>query len=634
MSEQVAVGLPKGLATIALLKANFDAKRDHVEMFTPFVVDVIAPRGDAFQLADIKEDLLSVHGLDIPDDPLRIVLTRLVRRGYLRREGGRYVIDHEKLPETNLAEARRRAEEKQQALGESLRQFAQTRGQVLQTADDALSLLLAFFAQHHVRLLVGGFRQPPPHLEQHPTSGGSKTVAAFITETCTGDSGLRATLEDMLAGFVLQNTLFLRDISTASRKFKDLTVFFDTRFLLHVLGLGSKSNVRAAREALTLLRSTGAKQAVFDVTVAEIRGLLKVYISHLGTHGGRLSLHQNELTRFFLNENYMPSDVQQVAALLEDQLKRQQRFAICATPPRDRLYTLDEKALAERLRSEDDTSIHPPRVTHDVDCVAAVLTMRAGRRSGTWDDAKAVFATTTGLVAFNISKWYEDSGEGGVPPIVLMQELSSIAWLKDPSLSPKLKLHELVALCSVALRPSERIWKSFLAHLGREEEKGTLTSDEAVAVLASGLTDRLLGEQGFPDDPDASTMQEVIERVKATYAGEASTKIAEAERSVENAAERQRVAELRTGALVRRVARLTSQIVFWVLCFAVIAAAIGVPQAFESRFILRAAGWILSGAVGVFAIAERVFGTTVVDLTGKIETWCVKRLETWTHIDA
>ncbi len=45
----------KGLATLALLKANYDAGKDHIEMFVPFILDAISihPSGD-FAAEDIK----------------------------------------------------------------------------------------------------------------------------------------------------------------------------------------------------------------------------------------------------------------------------------------------------------------------------------------------------------------------------------------------------------------------------------------------------------------------------------------------------------------------------------------------------------------------------------------------------
>ena len=82
----------RGLATVALLKANFDQGNDHLEMFLPFVVDSVAnlPHDD-FSVLDLQECLRATHGLSVPEGILRVLLNRVRRRGGFRREDRRYL---------------------------------------------------------------------------------------------------------------------------------------------------------------------------------------------------------------------------------------------------------------------------------------------------------------------------------------------------------------------------------------------------------------------------------------------------------------------------------------------------------------------------------------------------------------
>ena len=72
-----------------------------------------------------------------------------------------------------------------------------------------------------------------------------------------------------------------------------------------------------------------------------------------------------------------------------------------------------------------------------------------------------------------------------------------------------------MALCNAALRPSRTAWERFIAYLAQLEESGELSSDEVTALIASELTDRVLVNVGIDEDSDASSMSEVVERVKA-----------------------------------------------------------------------------------------------------------------------
>lgn len=142
---------------------------------------------------------------------------------------------------------------------------------------------------------------------------------------------------------------------------------------------------------------------------------------------------------------------------------------------------------------------------------------RRGQTSESIDTAGAVFATTSGLTVRNTRLWYESEGGHGFPPIVHQRALSNYAWLKKPASASRLKVHELTALCSAALRPSRKAWANFLKHLRKLEESGELTSDEATAIVASDLTEGVLLEFDVNEDSDASSVAEVVERVKASY---------------------------------------------------------------------------------------------------------------------
>lgn len=53
--------------TLALLKTYYDERRDHVDMFAPFVIDAIKElQTDDFLTDDIKNTLLTCHKIDIP----------------------------------------------------------------------------------------------------------------------------------------------------------------------------------------------------------------------------------------------------------------------------------------------------------------------------------------------------------------------------------------------------------------------------------------------------------------------------------------------------------------------------------------------------------------------------------------
>jgi hypothetical protein len=140
-------------------------------------------------------------------------------------------------------------------------------------------------------------------------------------------------------------------------------------------------------------------------------------------------------------------------------------------------------------------------------------------------------------------------------------ELSNFAWLKRPASASKLKLHELVALCTAALRPSRKAWEAFLKHLKQLEESGELSSDEVTAIVASSLTDQILVEEEIDEDSDADTLSEVVERVKQSYVNRQDAEV----KAARDAAEVSEVSERQLRTRIENRARSISAVVSWAI---------------------------------------------------------------------
>ena len=424
-------------------------------------------------------------------------------------------------------------------------------------------------------------------------------------------------------------------------------------------GVRGPAEEQAAKETVQLLQALKANLAVFASTSKEMGRILCVYESHLGTAAGRLKLRQREETRFFLKNRFTPAMVREMTVGLETWLSKQGIVAV-EMPLHNPRYTLDEGRLTDYLKGPDQDP-EAPRVINDVDCISAVLTLRAGRHPRSLDSARAVLATTTGRMVRNSTRWFREQQEPGIPPVVHLAALTSVAWLKKPAAVADLKLHELIALCGAALRPHRRTWDRFVGYLRSATAEGTLSTDEEIAVLASELVDSQLSElSDVSDDPDAATIGEVVERVKSAY-GDRATKIeAEAEARLQ-AAERVRQEERRRASLevvamqesmdaaaeraaslerelqatvdaVRKRAAAWAATLSWVV-YALASAAViyatwhagGIPDAEWKRLALRLGGAI----VVVLGVAGTLRGTHLGEVRLRIAGWLEKMLRTY-----
>jgi hypothetical protein len=623
----------RGLATIAMLKVNFDAGRDHIAMFQPFVLDAVAHLDADLSAGDVRKEVLARHELALPLNTLGTILGRIRKAGYLRREGGRYFRTEKPLKVTDVQQERTRVEERQKLLAHRLCEAGAERGVEVGSTEDALAMILDFLRRYHVALAFSDPDVPPESPNEEAKGAGEHartvTTARFLQETAVAGGDSAEILQEMLEGFVLQNTLLLKDIATATRRFRDLHVFMDSGLLFGALGWRGPADEAATQELVSLLVDTGAVLNVFEPTIKEMRRILTVYEDRVGTSAGRQSLHPTELTRHILSRRFTPSDIRMKSALLEKDL-RALGFNIRELPARDPRWTLDERSLGKLLADGSAGGENQPRVVHDIDCVAGVLTYRRGKTTDSLDDARAVFVATSPRTINNIERWYKDQGLDGLPPIIHYLALSNRAWLKRPASATKLKLHELIALCVAAQRPSRAGWERFVAHLRQLEESGELSSDEVTAMVASNLTDRVLVDENIDEDSDASSVSEVVERVKASYKEVADAELAEARRTAERKASE--VLEIRSHITFR--ARTFARACSWaVAAIPALAFVVGTV----ASLITTASGKTPSIAVLALAIIPLALGGLFGILWGfhlkawrqSAEEWLAQRLGDW-----
>lgn len=406
-------GTPRGLATLAMLKARFDAGQDQIGLLEPFVEDILPLLGSGgFGVAECKDTIEREHGLVVPQDVLSTVLQRVTRSGKLRRDAGRYWLVDVQPRSARLPAEREAAEREFTALASALAKYAETKGSVLRSEDDALVFIVAFLVDNDVILLMDELTGATALRSTALTKQQTKLVASFIRDVALPNAYLAGILDRLLRGIILQDALLLRSIAQPERAFADTTAYFDTGFLFGLIGAKGESARLAARESLELLRASGAKLAAFRRTVDEMRRILQVYERHLATADGRLTLRSSDLTYHFLAIRATPSDVRQLGSLAETTILGA-GVALRDLPRRDPQYVLDEAALQRELAQPHQTG-DEPRILHDVDCIAAVLQYRRGQNPTTLERCVAIFATSSGSVVRSVNGWFRHQGDSAL----------------------------------------------------------------------------------------------------------------------------------------------------------------------------------------------------------------------------
>src|SRR4051812_36430276 len=83
--------LHRAVATLAIIKVNWDEHQDYIANFIPLVASAIrSADSDEVSIPEVQSQIQSDFGLTLPQGALRTILNRAARDGLVRREHGIY----------------------------------------------------------------------------------------------------------------------------------------------------------------------------------------------------------------------------------------------------------------------------------------------------------------------------------------------------------------------------------------------------------------------------------------------------------------------------------------------------------------------------------------------------------------
>src|SRR5271170_5984715 len=94
------------LVSLAILKANWNKGRTHLDGFVPFVAECLRTADGPVSAADVQKALRKTFGMAIPQHTLQTILNRATKEGLARRSDGLYHPSTAKLAERVLAPQR------------------------------------------------------------------------------------------------------------------------------------------------------------------------------------------------------------------------------------------------------------------------------------------------------------------------------------------------------------------------------------------------------------------------------------------------------------------------------------------------------------------------------------------------
>jgi len=619
------------ISSLAILKVEWDAGRDYIDSFLPFVLEAVrATDNPIVSLSEVDSFLREEFGLSVPHAALKTILQRAVKNGYVHRSEGVYHKNRKKLQKVNLRKKRADIIRQQEALVEKLRKFAQSEFSTNWNVQDTEQLLLSFIQKESLPILAASIEGLPINLPTQHEKKDEYITASFIQEIERADPEAFGFLETITKGTMLSSVLYFPTLGEVKQKFIDAKIILDTPVVLKVLGLTVKDEQKLYEEMIDLLYELNANIYCFEHSLREIRGVL---------HAASLALSRPSMLRdsradsieFFIRNGSKSSDVEFILAKLENYLVNH-HIRIIPNPPCEPASTIDEEGLGNLLMDRIGYG-QKKTMEHDLKAIACIFTLRGGSFPQTLEQCQAIFVTDNiPLVRTTLGFFKQQYGDEAtrVPLCIPHHTISTLAWLKKPLRKPDIPNRMLSATCYAALNPPEMLWRIYLEEIEHLSEDGHISEDDYYLLRFSSearslLMAKTLGEKSAFAE---GTVLEILEYTKETIRSSERQKF-ESERlsrlrTEDEAREYKSVVLHRISKISSRAALIISRCLSAILLIILL---IGSYFSFPGIGLVKSSiiQTIVSLALGItflFSLANLIFGTSLRSLVRSIENAC------------
>ncbi len=468
--------------TYALVKSHLEHGEDYIDSFWPLAAGQISPRTYA-EVTSIQNRIKEEHGLDIPQHVLSAILKRAKKQGYLEVDHKRYRLTSEGEYFIGTFDTKADVDREINSLLDDASTFFASNNIEL-SREQTYDILLSFLNRNtdYLTEVINPKDVQFSKLSKRLTAE-DRTILEYFKEIEAGRPELYRILEKVVRGSIISVVLHSQDANElnviTSRRFKDCEVFLDTNFVFNLLDMQGRNLVDPAKELFQLLLDFGFKIKVFDFTISEISRVLGGYIREYPHYPSSVAV--DSVYGYLKTKGWGPIEVREFISNVEETLETR-GIAIEWTDFSDpsSYQPSDEgiRYLIGQYKPFQNTFTQ----SHDLLAIEKIRQIRNKPRRR-FEEAKAIFLTSDEWLCKFDFKEMHHSENGTICEAILDRALTTLLWLKNPSI--ELPLQSIIALYSKELAINRHIWLRFDQIVRHLRATGRIT-DESISMLFYG----------------------------------------------------------------------------------------------------------------------------------------------------
>lgn len=523
------------ITSLAILKANWDLRHfDYIDNFIPFFQNLIKIKDyTEIDIDTVRADFEKEYGLSIPFHPTVTILKRLKNKNIICKKENKFLVNKSEIQNSNFNLISEGQERKLNKVVNTLIDFGKSNQKTEFDKKSAETALLNFFRENGVSLLFAT-KEENPIPETFVNKSISYIVAKFIQNAKDSDPEIFTFLTDIAVGTALATSIVYGEHLKNSGGNKNLNLYFDTGYILALLGVNGKEKKQAFEELTLSLITGGAKTFIFEHTYDELMGIL-TSASNWINHGNYQIEKASRVLKYFIANDYTESDVDifiaQIPAILE-------KYRIQKVSKPDYLkkiaYQIDEvklKGLIINSYKNDpffDEIQREETINKDIESIYSICKLREGKIPYTLKDASHIFITTnTSLAKISIQIQNSNGTHFFIPPLITDVFIGTLTWLQNPLKTKILNEKKLMADAFAAIQPDSQLIKKYIDEVNALKEKGDISDNEYFILRTNRVSFSLLSEKTKNDIANfkPQTASEILDEINKKHLAELSEKL-------------------------------------------------------------------------------------------------------------
>ena len=486
-----------------MLETLWTTKRmDLLDLVSPFVLYAIAKTTERNEIVNSEKVIDTMKSFGYVDVPVAVVETICKRnKAQFVRKQKRYYLRESLDDIVNQIDSRRiECHERVVVISKALADYLSLhcKRHRKYTEKEAITILHSFFENNG---LYAGLDRIEECNQSPKFDEEGYYVAKYIFEKKNDTNSFEYSyILELSKGFLLKSALYLqaRNTSIISASYKNVEFYYDTPFILRLLGCCSLEEEKEAVALHCAVQQEHGRCFYYPHVFAELNSIMTAYQHSL--ENGFRSIHTLEGLN---NKKYSSDDVYRFRKNLQHKLSTFGIFEKDTTP----LITKENDCVdIEKLMPKEEIKEYikgqierykETNLENDVNAALSIHRQRNGKQCTEIEKSVSVFVTTNIDFARAFNRYYKQNVNAEAFPVVLTSSfLAAITWVKSGKVDDLPEV-QLLKNAYASMQPSEEVLQKFEQVLQKMIVDEKLTIEQATVLCTDHYVKKELSEASF-----------------------------------------------------------------------------------------------------------------------------------------